>query len=334
LKSLELIKSALAAKRLLVIGGLNVDQHLRVEEQPVDDGSARISEYEVGFGGHAGNCAVQLARLGVNVFVLGAVGDDADGAALLADLEYSGVDTSLVSRLAGHHTGRVVIPSFPDRRYMLMYRGANDSIDVDLVHEVMGFDAVILFDPTIQFADELFTFLSRRDVRPTLYWNPGGLLANSPWTRTRMGCADVVIMNRVETRAACDGPVTGSLLERLGEQRPGFRLIETLGRGGARLHAASRIVDAGSYTAQVVDETGAGDAFTAAFAAFDSIDFAECSSLKLANAAGACAVEALGARTALPDLAQLIDRWDLFTEVAEISASPLLRDASVSMGAP
>src|SRR6185503_15813793 len=118
LKSLELIKSALAAKRLLVIGGLNVDQHLRVEEQPVDDGSARISEYEVGFGGHAGNCAVQLARLGVNVFVLGAVGDDADGAALLADLEYSCVDTSLVSRLAGHHTGRVVIPSFPDRRYM------------------------------------------------------------------------------------------------------------------------------------------------------------------------------------------------------------------------
>lgn len=329
MNSIELIKAALATKRLLVIGGLNVDQHLRVDEQPVDDGSARISGYEIGFGGHAGNCAFQLARLGVNVFILGAVGEDADGAALLADLESCGVNTSLVSRLTGQHTGRVVIPNFPDCRYMLMYRGANDSIDPDLVHEAIGFDAVILFDPPMQVADELFTFLGSREVKPALYWNPGGLLASSPWTRTRMRCADVVIMNRVETRAAADGPVTRPLLERLSEQRPGFRLIETLGREGARLHAVDRIIEAGGYSAQVVDETGAGDAFTAAFAAFDAIDFDERASLKLANAVGACAVEGLGARTALPDIAHLVDRFDLFNEVL---AAPMLRRSSVQVG--
>jgi ribokinase len=320
LHSLEPLKAALAAKRLLVIGGLNVDQHLRVDERPVDDGSARISEYELGFGGHAGNCAVQLARLGANVSVLGAVGVDADGEALVADLESCGVDTSYICRLDGHHTGRVVIPTFPDCRYMLMYRGANEELDPDLVHLVTEFDAVVLFDPPLRFAEALLDFLERGPARPRLYWNPGGLLANSPWTRTRLACADVVIMNRVETRDAV-GDVNESLLERLSQQRRGFRLIETMGREGSRLHAAGRTTAAASYAAKVIDETGAGDAFTAAFAAFDALDFDELVSLKLANAAGACAIEGVGARVAQPDLATLIGRWNLFGELSALVLS-------------
>ena len=203
---------------------------------------------------------------------------------------------------------------------MLMYRGANEELDPDLVHLVTEFDAVVLFDPPLRFAEALLDFLERGPARPRLYWNPGGLLANSPWTRTRLACADVVIMNRVETRDAV-GAVNESLLERFSQQRRGFRLIETMGREGSRLHAAGRTTAAASYAAKVIDETGAGDAFTAAFAAFDALDFDELVSLKLANAAGACAIEGLGARVAQPDLATLIGRWNLFGELSALLLS-------------
>jgi ribokinase len=316
---------------VLVIGGLNIDQHLRVDALPADDGSARIVDYSVSFGGHAGNCACQLARLGVKVAVLGAVGADADGETIIADLKACGVDTDFIQRLPQVPTGRVVIPSFPDCRYMLMYRGANEHVSPDSIAGAMAdFDAIVLFDPTIDFADSLFAMLNRRTVK--LYWNPGGLLASSPATSARLGHADVVIMNRVEARAALGTSLDTPLLARLNGDRPGFRLIESLGPAGARLHGHDRTLHIDSFPARVVDETGAGDAFTAGFAAFDSIGLNEPTALRLANAAGACAIEGMGARAALADLATLSQRWNLFADIS--GAIGLLAERNSSNGRP
>jgi ribokinase len=313
----------LAARRLLVVGGLNVDQILRAESEPADDGSARVSEYGTGFGGHAGNCACALACLGVGTAVLGSVGDDADGAALVADLEACGVDTDYVRRVPGVPTGHVVIPCFPGRRYMLMHRGANDvwPVPADKLEEaVEGFDAVLLFDPPADFADALFNVLKGGGRK--VYWNPGGLLAGLPWTRSRLACADVVLMNREETRSAFGGAVNGRLAAELRAERAGFRLVETLGREGARLHAGGKTLRAASFPARVVDETGAGDAFTAAFAAFDGVGFDARTAMRLANAVGACAIEELGARAGLPRLPALAERWDLTAELSPFAAPP------------
>lgn len=312
----------LAARRLLVVGGLNVDEILRAEEVPADDGSARVVEYGTGFGGHAGNCACALARLGVGTAVLGSVGDDAEGAALVADLKACGVDTAYVRRVPDVPTGRVVIPCFPGQRYMLMHRGANDVWPLpagQLEEAVEGFDAVLLFDPPADFADALFGVLKGSGKKA--YWNPGGLLAGLPWTRSRLACADVVLMNRAETRATFGGAINECLAAELSAERAGIRLVETLGREGARLHDGSKTLRAASFPARVVDETGAGDAFTAAFAAFDGVGFEARTVLRLANAVGACATEELGARTGLPRLQALAERWDLTAELSPF-ASP------------
>jgi ribokinase len=320
LNPLDHLAGILAAQRLLVIGGLNVDQHLRVDSLPGDDGSARVTDYSVAFGGHAGNCACQLARLGAKVAVLGAVGADADGVALISDLQACGVNTEFIRSISEIATGRVVIPSFPDCRYMLMYRGANDYISLESIGEAIAeFEAIVLFDPLIEFADSLFEMLSR--LRMKVYWNPGGLLANSPATNARLRYADVVIMNCVEARAAFVNLIDAPLLRRLNSDRPGFRLIESLGPEGARLHAQGRTLQVGSFPARAVDETGAGDAFTAGFVAFDSIGFNETTTLRLANAAGACAIEGTGARAAQADLATLAQRWDLVGDISAALAS-------------
>jgi ribokinase len=301
------IARRLADRQFLVVGGLNVDQLLRIDGLPSDDGSARIVEYRTAFGGHAGNCACALARLGAGVAVLGCVGTDVEGTALIDDLRSEGVDCSRIRRIGEAASGRSIIPSFPDRRYMLMHRGANDSwpVPADAIEDaVAGFDAVVLFDPVLPFAGHLLNVLERHGT--TVYWNPGGLLAAVAETRDHLGKADVVIMNRVEIVSAF-----GREIEDEVPSMTGVRFIETLGPEGARLSVSGHRVHVDGFPAHTIDETGAGDAFTAAFAAFDTLGFDERTSLRFANAAGASATERGGARDGLLTLQALASRWQL-----------------------
>jgi ribokinase len=319
---LDDLSGRLAERRLLVMGGLNVDEHAQVDSVPVNDGSARIDHLETAFGGHAGNCACALARLGASVAVFGAVGADAAGCALIDDLNVCGVNTDRIQQIPGTPTGRVIIPSFPDCRYMLMYRGANDDWNIsreEIRDAIAGFDAIVVFDPAIGPADILFDALESDSAN--LYWNPGGLLAGLNWTKSRLARANVLIMNRPEAEAAFAGSGRRSLRAYL--ENPGHRFIETLGPDGARMHTNSESLDVSGFPAEVLDETGAGDAFTAAFAAFDSPGLKGDALLRLANAVAACAIERLGARAGLPDLMTLARRWDLAKELSAYPGRPL-----------
>ncbi|MFI5298284.1 MAG: PfkB family carbohydrate kinase [Polyangiales bacterium] len=58
-------------------------------------------------GGACANVAVTLARLGREVALIGAVGDDAEGAWLVGEIEKAGVEVSCIARVKGKKTGRV-----------------------------------------------------------------------------------------------------------------------------------------------------------------------------------------------------------------------------------
>jgi len=112
--------------RALVIGGLNVDFHFSYESDPPDDGCESLLSLSTAFGGHAGNCAVALRKLGVETWVLGSVGNDVEGRALLDDLSHHEIRTDLVF-LDSQKTGTVLVATSPSKQSMFMYRGANDS---------------------------------------------------------------------------------------------------------------------------------------------------------------------------------------------------------------
>lgn len=58
-------------------------------------------------GGACANVAVTLARLGCDVALVGAVGDDEEGAWLVGEIAKTGVDVSCIARVKGKKTGRV-----------------------------------------------------------------------------------------------------------------------------------------------------------------------------------------------------------------------------------
>ena len=82
-------------KRVIVAGKLNVDTFFYVDELEVE-GNNVASIMKVDLGGKAGNVAVGLRRLGIQVVVTGCVGNDDLGRFVRERLEDAGIDVILV----------------------------------------------------------------------------------------------------------------------------------------------------------------------------------------------------------------------------------------------
>ncbi|MEV6690279.1 PfkB family carbohydrate kinase [Micromonospora sp. NPDC051196] len=287
--------------RILVVGGLNVDVHLLTDDEPGDDGTAIVTQLRTSAGGHAGNGAAALARLGADTAILSAVGDDPDGERLVSELRRSGVDTGTVLRLAGAPTGRVVIPHFRQRRYMLMHRGALDLMPEDAGSkvELAAVDAVLMFDPVPPVARSILVRAGWAGV--PVYWNPGGAMVQQEGFAKIARAASVIFVNRAEFAHLCADHRIEALL--LGASRL-RRLVVTMGRDGAVEYRPEAVLTATALAVTEVDATGAGDAFAAAYAFADIANLGP-SPLAIACVAGslaAAAADARGADTRLPDL--------------------------------
>ena len=247
------------ARQVLVAGSVNVDFNLTVDGEPDDDGTGRVLSFTTTSGGHAGNCAEALARLGCAAEVFAAVGGDSEGAWLLAELEDAGVGTSHVQRLANAPTGRVVIPAFGGRRYMLMFRGATDGLSEESCDRLSlsRFGAVVVLDPGAGPSLRLLHLAQEHGV-PS-YWNPGGLGARETWVAEQARVAGTLILNRTEfaavTGAAADPEQVLTACRDLGPAR----LVVTCGGEGAFASDGLRCWFAPAVPAPVRDSTGAGE---------------------------------------------------------------------------
>jgi ribokinase len=288
---------------VLVVGTLNMDIIVRAPREPADDGAVAAESIVVAPGGHAGNCAAALAALGLQVGVAGMIGLDADGDRLLADLTARGINTNAVHRCIGAPTGRVIIPVFPDKHYMLMHRGANDLLSAAQVRDALSapVDAVAMFEPGRDIVREVVATVTRRRPRPVLCWCPGGLYAGDPLAAEIAPQCDILILNqderrRFETEAGC------------GAIPPDQQVVTTLGAGGASVRHAGREWSEPAFPTDVVDPTGAGDSFTAGYllAALAGLDPA--ARVRAGNAAGSLAVGAVGARASVATLPDLLAR--------------------------
>ncbi|AOJ84648.1 carbohydrate kinase [Burkholderia savannae] len=291
---------------VLVVGSLNVDLLLYSDVSPCEGDSLPVRAITLP-GGHAGNCASALSALGLAVSIVAAVGDDADGERLLADLDRRGVDTRFVRRIAHAHTGRAIIPVLgPERcNYMLLDRGANESLVADDVRAALSgvarCDAVMLFDPSVDALVQTVALVRARRAAAALCWTPSGMYSRDPVALTLLPQCDVVFCNAREFAHLRDqGDHVFDMLDAVD-------VVVTLGEHGALSRHRGIETRAPAHPCEVVDPTGAGDAFASAYllARLAGLDAAD--RLRLGNASGACAVGTRGARDGLPTLDVLLD---------------------------
>ena len=97
------------APRIVVIGSINLDLVYHVARLPQPGETLTGTSFQQVHGGKGANQAVAAARLNADVSLIGRIGDDAFGAALIAGLREEAVDVSHVETSVGTSSGLAVI---------------------------------------------------------------------------------------------------------------------------------------------------------------------------------------------------------------------------------
>ena len=234
-------------------------------------------------GGKGSNQAVGCARLGAEVDFLTAIGDDAFGHDALSLWDEEGVRAEAVLATAATMCAPIFVEPSGENRIVVV-PGALEQLSRAHVDAFAGRIAkadvcVVQLEIPLDTALYALEVARRAGVRTIL--NP----APAP---TQPIAPDVDYLTPNETEAAAVSGARGTLVLTLGEQ-------------GAQLGAERVPV----FPAVVVDTTGAGDAFTSAFAVALAEGLADLDAVRWGCAAGAHMVEHPGVVPGLPTRAQL-----------------------------
>ena len=253
---------------VVVVGDVNTDVVVVLAGEPAP-GSDRPATITTRGGGAGANVAIQLARLGVPVQLAGCTGDDAAGAGLRAELTAAGVRPGLRT-VAGAATGTVVSLVDPGgQRSMFADRGANLALQpADVPRPPAGghlhLSGYTLLDPGPRPAG-LAALAAAVEVGCTVSVDPAstGPLARygaSRWLEDT-AAATVLLPNADEARLLTGCTDAHDAARALAARHPVVAV--SLGAEGAVWASASTVVHRPAHRTQVVDTTGAGDAFAA-----------------------------------------------------------------------
>jgi len=285
---------------VLVVGSANADLVVAVDRRPAGGETVLGGDTVLSPGGKGANTAVAAGRLGADVALLGAVGDDPYGRLLLDSLRAAGVDTGLV-RTSDRPTGIAYITVTPDgENAILVSPGANSSLvpaDVDAVFdgaEVM----VVSLEVPLPTVEHAVARAAERGVRVLLNLSPAAKV--SPAT---LGALDVLLVNEHEAAWLTE---PGADPRRLLELGPRSAVI-TLGAAGAVVVERDGITEVASPNVEAVDTTGAGDAFAGALAASlaDGVELVDAA--RRAVRVAAISVTRHGAQPSYPTAAELTE---------------------------
>jgi ribokinase len=294
-------------------GALNVDKLFRVNRLAKAEEESFIEEYAEACGGSAANTAVGLARLGCKVGYIGKVGCDREGDLLIQDFCKEGVDTAGVVRAGQGKSGSVF--GFVDKkgaRALYIDSGVNDTITLDEVNARYASRAQFLHltsfvgEKSFQTQKKLLDAISSNT---NVSFDPGALYARKGYAAMEpiLKRTYVLMPNAIELEL-----LTGKVDYCKGADfmiGRGVKIVAVkLGSKGCYVTDGRERHLIDPFKVNVVDTTGAGDAFCAGFlyGLINEKSLVDCG--RLGNFVASQCIMKMGARAGLPfakDLALL-----------------------------
>ena len=288
--------------------GLNAVDHLIVvPEYPAFDTKMRLIEHKQSAGGQTATAMVSLKRLGLSTAYAGRFGSDPEGHFGFATLKDEGVNVDFAEMVEGA-TNQIAFITIDvrngertivwDRDDRLAYDAEEAPVEFGSLGRVLHIDA---HDPpaclrlaqaarssgTIVSADIDNVYPGLPDLLPFI----DIMIGSKEFPHRVTGITDRrAALVELNTRFGC--AITGM----------------TLGTSGAVVYCDGQFIESPAFAAPggCKDTTGAGDAFHGGFlfGMLRGEDLETC--LRLGNAVAAMKCSALGARTGLPNEAQLL----------------------------
>ncbi|UBF28106.1 ribokinase [Kovacikia minuta CCNUW1] len=294
---------------VVVFGSINMDLVAKTPRLPTPGETLLGSRFSTVPGGKGANQAVAVARLGIPTRMVGRVGGDSFGQALLTSLQAAGVNTDGVLLDASNHSGVAMI-AVDDRseNHIIVIPGANGQVneaDVErLADRLPGAIALLL-----QLEVPLATVYSaaqaahRAGVRVILDPAP----ASSELPPELYSLVDIITPNAVEVEQLVGFPVTDTATAaeaaNILHQRGVNIAVIKLGAQGVFCSTQEDSFFVPAFQVQAVDTVAAGDSFNGGLAAALAEGHAIRQAITWGAAAGALSVTKSGAQSSLPDRA-------------------------------
>lgn len=289
------------------IGGIYMDVCLSIDVFPEADEARKVSRITIQSGGCASNFAVAVSRLSMSCGIIGAVGDDEYGRILTEELTKEGVNIEGLVIKRGQDSGKVFIPITRDgSKLSYTYSGANEQLRIEDVEidKISKAKIVQVFDPP----DDVLNSLPKLSSQKFLF-APVGVLSRKGGRSLSdiIQKSDILFLNEPETRIMTGASSLEQGVEKLFQYGCNL-LVITRGAKGSYIYTSpgERIVVPPYTNIQVVDTTGAGDAFIAGFcySLLEGMAYEEIGAF--ASIAAALTTTKVGARAALPSLPEVM----------------------------
>jgi ribokinase len=304
--------------RILILGGVIIDQYLMVESFPDRGGDVLVTDTSSRVGGCAVNVASTLKNLGLNAEVVSVIGDDERGRMIYEYLESNQLPTEAIRVAPGKDTGYCLsILEDSGERTFLTYKGCESEFRADLIDDA-GIRSVSHVYVTgyylvdAEFAPAVIEFVHQmKRMGATILFDPGALVDHiqHDLLLSMIKAADIVTPNLLEMDKIArtfhlDGDAGSWLLENgVGT------LVQKMGDKGTTVRTHNQHFHVPSFHVTLRDTSGAGDSFAGGLIYALTRDFDLERAIGLASACGAMTTTAVGPHVdfTLNDILELME---------------------------
>ncbi len=225
-------------------------------------------------GGCGTNSAVTFSRQGLKTAYFGMIGRDAFGQEVKKELENQGVSLDLLEESTEHPTAFSVILSRPDvgRSILEKYGACHQLIEKDIPFDKIKanwFYISSLSDKSHQMLVPLIDFAKKEGIKISA--NPAGSIKRPEHTeilKSVLNKIDILILNQEESArlTGLDFEQEKEIFKKLDDWVNGI-VVMTKGPKGVTVSDGQTLYSAGIPKSDLIDRTGAGDAFGSGFVA-------------------------------------------------------------------
>ncbi|UVD60539.1 sugar kinase (plasmid) [Rhizobium sp. Pop5] len=296
------------ARRVLCVGAAVLDTLFRVRSLPI--GQGKILPYDMlqVAEGMASSAAFAVARLGGHASLWGAVGDDATGERIIADLGASGIDTSgmVVAQGARSAVSTILIDDQGERLIVPFYDSRlHDRVMPVTTRDVSSFNAVLVDVRWPKLA--LATLSAAREAgKPAIL--DGDVAGDGVIEMLAPAASHIVFSQPAAERLAG----TSDLPEIVGRLKRKYEhafISVTSGENGSFWFddPTSKIRHLSAPEVKAVDTLAAGDIFHGAFALAIAEGMPIEETMRLSSMAAALKCQVFGGRTGAPSRTEVCD---------------------------
>ncbi|MCM3193935.1 ribokinase [Priestia megaterium] len=281
--------------KVTVIGSSSMDLVVTSSIRPGAGETVLGESFKTVPGGKGANQAVAAARLGADVSMIGCVGEDHYGKAILENFKSNGVSVENVKPVTESDSGTAHIILAEGDNSIVVVKGANDYITPDYVQKakekIKEADIVLIQqeipEETVEYVAQLC-----QELKVPLLLNPAPA---RPLKAEVIEQVSYITPNEHEAELLFEGKEKEEVLK----QYPN-KLFITEGKQGVRYFNGEKEVLVPSYQVETIDTTGAGDTFNAALAVALAEGMGFEKGIQFANRAASLSVTKFGAQGGMP----------------------------------